>query len=209
MASATTELIPLGESGNSILTTPSILPSFVLLSDGCSQMKRITEGLQLFVNIIGGVCLGISNYLQQLCTSPTSEDIRSEMRQHGDIDFGANLPSALFRRIKKRKLIVALWLLLLFTSLPMHLFLNASIGLAPTSLSVSVAAIYPSMTSEYVIGEQSPQNLTADDCQSFVLAANSETFNLNVSSVTAVIDPVNVANCNAIAYNLTLPSVPT
>ena len=74
---------------------------------------------------------------------------------------------------------------------------------------MSVAAIYPSMTSEYVIGEQSPQNLTADECQSFVLAANSETFNLNVSSVTAVIDPVNVANCNATAYNLTLPSVPT
>ena len=82
--------------------SPTIVPSFVLTSGDCTPIQRLNEGLLFFLNVIGGVCLAISNYLQQLCTSPTHQDVTSEMRKRGDVNFGDNSPSSLFQRLRTR-----------------------------------------------------------------------------------------------------------
>lgn len=169
----------------------SIMPSFILASGECSYVGRLSGGLLLLVNIIGGICLGISSYLQQLCTSPTHEDISSEMKVHGDVNFGGNSPVSLFRRFRTRKLICVLWVFLLITSIPAHLLLNGSIGIAPTWLSLQVSAVYQNMTSQYVVGDQLTwTNVSSSQCNNLLLRMSQVGYsNYDVLKLTVVIDP--------------------
>ena len=48
------------------------------------------------------------------------------MKEYGDVPFGANSPTALFRR--GQWTITYVWMILVFTSLPIHLFLNGVTG---------------------------------------------------------------------------------
>jgi hypothetical protein len=64
--------------------------------------------------------------LMKVCTSPTFEDIKKEMKEYGDVPFGANSPTALFRRNQWK--ITFVWAILVLTSLPVHLFLNGITG---------------------------------------------------------------------------------
>jgi hypothetical protein len=147
----------------------TIMPSFVLSSGSCTQIELLSEGLLIFLNIIGGLCLGISNYLQQLCTSPNEDDIAYEMEKRGDVDFGANSLSSIFRRMFKRKLVYLLWVLFVLTSLPSHLLLNGTIGLAPTYIVPAIGAVGLNMSSEYMVGDQlSWMNITGRSCNSLM-----------------------------------------
>ena len=188
------------------------MPSFVLSSGSCTKIELLSGGLLIFLNIIGGLCLGISNYLQQLCTSPTEEDIAYEMEKRGDIDFGANSLSSIFRRMFKRKLVCLLWVLFLLTSLPAHLLLNGTIGLAPTYIVPAVGAVGLNMSSEYVVGDQLGwMNITGRSCNSLMynLQSPGNTGSLNVSNLTVVVDTTGPPIlCNLFltpAYNLSAP----
>lgn len=64
----------------------------------------------------------------QVCTSPTFENIRKEMREYGDVPFGCNSPSALLRRGQMS--VILMWSIFVITSLPIHLFLNGLTGYA-------------------------------------------------------------------------------
>ena len=99
----------------------NIMPSFVLISGQCDHIGLLSDVAHLLVNIIDGVRLGISNYLQQICTSPTDEDIFIEMRERGDVMFGGNSLSSLVGRMSRRKSVCIFWVLLLLTFLPTHL----------------------------------------------------------------------------------------
>ena len=120
----------------------NIMPSFVLISGQCDHIGLLSDVAHLLVNIIDGVRLGISNYLQQICISPTDENIFIEVRERGDVMFGDNSLSSLVRRMSRRKSVCIFWVLLLLTSLPAHLLLNGSVGIAPTWLSNRVAAVF-------------------------------------------------------------------
>ena len=186
----------------------TIMPSFALVSGSCRTMSRLSEGLLLVVNIIGGLVLGISSYLQQLCTSPTLKDILSEMGQRGDVNFGSNSPSALFRRFRSRKSVCLLWIILLITSLPAHLLLNGSIGLAPTFTYPSVAALDSNVTSQYVAGTKTTwTNVTSQNCRTFLWEIQYYA-SFNVSNLLVVVDTAELSNCSfllPVTYNLTSP----
>ena len=84
----------------------ALTPSVVLMSGSCDHIDLWRGGIGLLVNIIAGVCLSISTYMQQLCTSPTHEDIAREMKERGDVIFGANSPISLFIASKDENLFV-------------------------------------------------------------------------------------------------------
>jgi Family of unknown function (DUF6536) len=138
--------------GSSITSTHSnpfgisgIMPSTTLASGACDSLKYPNLILHLFVNCIGTVIIAASNYLQQssslkviliaVCTSPTFEDIKKEMKEYGDVPFGANSPTALFRR--RQWGIVGIWATFVLTSLPVHLFLNGVTGFSIQALPVN------------------------------------------------------------------------
>ena len=199
LVTAVLVLVACGYSVHRAMTFPdkeqygytTIMPSFVLASGECDYIGRLSDGLLLLVNIIGGVCLGISSYLQQLCTSPTREDFSTEMKVHGDVNFGGNSPSSLFRRMRKRKVICILWVFLLITSLPAHLLLNGSIGVAPTWLSLQVAAVYQNMTSQYIVGDQITwTNISNKECNDILFQMSQVGYgNYDILKLTVVIDP--------------------
>src|SRR5579859_6147012 len=112
----------------------AIMPSVVFMSGSCDQIEGLKIGLGLLLNVIAGVCLSISTYIQQLCTSPTHEDISREMKEKGDVIFGTNSPMSLFCRVKRRTSICLLWIFLFLSSIPIHLFANSSFGAAQTWL---------------------------------------------------------------------------
>jgi len=191
-----------------------IMPSFVLASGECSYVGRLSDGLLLVVNIVGGVCLGISSYLQQLCTSPTHEDISTEMKVKGDINFGGNSPWSLFRRWRKGTVICLLWVFLVVTSLPAHLLLNGSIGIAPTWLSLQVSSVYQNMTSQYIVGDQLTwTNVSSSQCKDVLyLMAQVGYANYDISKLTVVVNPSAGAESTfeLLGYNVTeLSSPPT
>lgn len=186
----------IADAPNSSAFDTSILPSFVLCSGSCGMMKHVDEGLLFVANIIGGLCLAISGYLQQLCTSPTHEDIFSEMQKYGDIDFGCNSLSSLFRRASKQKTITALWVALILTSIPGHLLLNGAIGLAPTLLNFSPTTIFPNMTTDVILeGQLNWTNVSSQECVDIISYVIGP-YNLNISSLTVVLQPESTSACN-------------
>jgi len=95
--------------------------NLVIAESPCSSLEKIKTTVHLLLNILGTLTLGTSNFLQQLCTSPTTSDVYEYLPKR-DIKFGANMPSELFsRRGWWRKCI---WVLLILTSVPIHLALN-------------------------------------------------------------------------------------
>jgi len=192
----------------------TIMPSFVLASGECSYIGRLSDGLVLVVNIIGGVCLGISSYMQQLCTSPTNEDISTEMKVKGDVNFGGNSVWSLFRRWRKGTVICLLWGFLVVTSLPAHLLLNGSIGIAPTWLSLQVSVVYQNMTSQYIVGDQLTwTNISTSQCKNTLFQmAEADYHNSDISKLTVVVNPSPgfESTLELLGYNITeLSSPPT
>jgi hypothetical protein len=98
-------------------------PSAPIFMASCGKAEIWNIAVTIIVNIFGTVVLAISNYLQQLCTSPSAEDIATEFEKKGDATFGANSPCRLFQR-KDRRWVMLIWIVLLVTSLPIHLLLN-------------------------------------------------------------------------------------
>lgn len=143
----------------------------------------------LLANCVGTIILGVSNYLQQLCTSPTENDIYLELAECGDINFGANSPWRLFRLTKHRSSLCSAWIVLMVTSVPIHLFLNGMFGYARTILPWKGATILSKMTSEFIVGDElSWANVTNEMCVQFL----SETYNTKVRNFTAVINTTSV-----------------
>src|SRR5437773_8368336 len=64
--------------------------------------------------------------LMIVCTSPTFDNIKKEMKEYNDVPFGCNSPTALLRRGQKS--VILIWTILVVTSLPVHLFLNGVTG---------------------------------------------------------------------------------
>ena len=77
----------------------------------------------LALNTIGTLVLGGSNYLQQICTSPTADEVHSSISTNESLHFRTNVSRQFFKRKGlPRKLI---WVLLVATSLPIHIILNS------------------------------------------------------------------------------------
>ena len=64
----------------------------------CSSFRIYNILGHLVLNCFRTLVLGGSAYLQQICTGPTMEDVRV----HGNLRFGSNLPGELFKRKRWR-----------------------------------------------------------------------------------------------------------
>lgn len=162
----------------------TVLPSFPLVSGKCEQLAWVSGGLHLIVNILGSIIFGISIYLQQLCTSPTLHDIQKEVRQEGgDIRFGSILPFGLVRRRKRGLLFV--WLLLLATSLPIHLAFNGALGYAYNAYQLTGRVIRDDDLDSLTEVEFSWPKATGGDCFRF---RSQYGLDIEVSNITLIVN---------------------
>jgi len=116
--------------------------SVALISARCNSrsLEYASVASQILHIIIGAFLTGTSNYLQQLCTSPTYPDIKHGISSGKDVQFGSNMPTALLRRRGKLSLLI-LWGTLALSAFPIHLALSATTGIAYFREAPSVAGV--------------------------------------------------------------------
>lgn len=90
----------------------------------CSKTKRLDLWLHLLINVLSTLLLGASNYTMQCLSAPTREELDNAHTQGRWLDIGVpsvrNLASvAPWRSV--------LWILLLLSSIPLHLLYNSVI----------------------------------------------------------------------------------
>jgi hypothetical protein len=168
-------------------TNASIYPqSFPVFKDTCDSKKLQFNNLfaHFFVNVIGTVILGLSNYIQQMCASPNIEDVSQGFQRRGDIQFGSNSPTAVFR-IGQRVLSIA-WVALILTSLPLHLTLNGITGFAAKSIPANRTALTTSQIAELTPTELSWDNVSSQACASLLIGSRAHV--VNFVNITIIIN---------------------
>jgi hypothetical protein len=84
----------------------------------CSRLSKASTGLQILVNVIATMLLGVGSYCMQCLTSPTREDISREHKAKRWLDIGIMS----FRNLRKMTLRrISLFSLLGLSVLPIHL----------------------------------------------------------------------------------------
>ncbi|GLB20877.1 hypothetical protein AtubIFM61612_010825 [Aspergillus tubingensis] len=103
------------------------MSSATIYKGSCDRTKAWTTGLHLLINVLSTIVLGASSYCMQCLTAPSRADVD---RAHGKrvwLDIGVasvrNLAWADWPRL-------TLWLVLLVTSLPIHLIYNSAVFFA-------------------------------------------------------------------------------
>jgi hypothetical protein len=84
----------------------------------CTTAARWTTGLHLLINLLGSVLLGASNYCMQRLVAPTRKELDAAHARKKWLDIGSPSVRNLFSIGRGR---AALWILLGFSSLPLHL----------------------------------------------------------------------------------------
>ena len=156
----------------------SIYPqSFPLFKDSCDSKKLQFNNLfgHFFVNVIGTAILGLSNYIQQMCASPNIEDVSKGFQRRGDIQFGSNSPSAVFRI--GHKVLTAAWVALILTSLPLHLTLNGITGFAAKSVQANRTALTGAEIGELTPTQLSWDNVSAQACSGLLISSRAHVVN--------------------------------
>ena len=125
----------------------------------------------LFVNCIGTIILGLSNYIQQLCACPTIQEVSEGFQKRGDVQFGSNSPSAVFR-LGQRSL-TGLWIALIITSLPLHLTLNGITGFAAKSVEATRIALFLNQTDLVTPEELSWSNVSSSACATLLISSRA------------------------------------
>lgn len=84
----------------------------------CSKVRQLNVGAHLLINILATILLGASNYCLQCASAPTRSEIDKAHKEKQWLDIGV-LSRRNLRLISKKKLV--LWILLVLSSLPLHL----------------------------------------------------------------------------------------
>ncbi|KAL5047058.1 hypothetical protein BDW71DRAFT_180947 [Aspergillus fruticulosus] len=96
----------------------------VLYAGGCDRTKRISTVVHLVINILGAGLLSASNYAMQCLSAPTRDDVNRAHAKGQWLDIG--VPSARnLARIPRSRMF--LWLCLVASSAPLHLFYNSTV----------------------------------------------------------------------------------
>lgn len=93
----------------------------------CETVEKYSDGLHLGINILSTLLLSASNYTQQRLVSPTRAEV-DRAHLHGK-SLNVGVPS-LRNLLHISRARVALWSVLLITSLPLHLFYNSVVSTA-------------------------------------------------------------------------------
>lgn len=90
----------------------------ILRQGSCSDMRYLNTGLHLLINTLSSVLLAASNYGMQCLSAPTRADVDKAHFEGKWVDIG--VPSVHnLRRLPATR--VVLWVLLMVSSLPLHL----------------------------------------------------------------------------------------
>lgn len=117
----------------------------------CSRIKSLDLWLHLFINVLGTLILGASNYTMQCLSSPTREEIDKAHLRKICLDIG--VPSlANLRRISRTRLL--LWWLLALSSLPLHFMYNSMVFYTISTYSYSVSIVSPEFLTGAPFGNQ-------------------------------------------------------
>lgn len=109
----------------SILQPGSSIGSANIFFEGdCSKSARINFLLHMFLNIVSSAVLASSNFFMQVLSSPSRQEIDQAHTWLRSLDIG--IPSVSnIRHVSWFKRIG--WVILFFSSIPLHLFFNSSI----------------------------------------------------------------------------------
>ncbi|KAK2760007.1 hypothetical protein FQN54_002743 [Arachnomyces sp. PD_36] len=98
----------------------------VMMDGECSSVKAASLWTHVVINILSTGLLSASNYCMQIVTSPTREEVDRAHREGKWLDIGVQSIRNLFKIKSKR---MWLWVVLVLSSLPLHLMYVASEGL--------------------------------------------------------------------------------
>ncbi|MCJ1267875.1 hypothetical protein MMC22_007761 [Lobaria immixta] len=97
-------------------------------NQSCKNVERTDAAIHLLINIAATMTLGMSNTYQQLITSLKVDEIRWMLSKHEDSQVGTNSPMTIKHKKNGKVGSSLAWLLLIATSLPLHLLANSIIG---------------------------------------------------------------------------------
>jgi len=105
----------------------------------CKEATRLSTLWHIAINVLSTLLLGASNFTMQTLVAPTREDIDYAHSQGKQLDIG--IPSIDNLRFipKLRK---ALFLLLCFSSLPLHLFYNSTVYTITSADTFDIVIVY-------------------------------------------------------------------
>jgi hypothetical protein len=96
----------------------------ILYTGDCEKVRQLNVGIHVLINILSTVLLSGSNYCMQCLSAPTRKEIDEAHAKGVWLDVG--IPSVRNLDMIKTQRFV-LWLLLGFSSLPLHLFYNSAV----------------------------------------------------------------------------------
>ncbi|KAH7391065.1 hypothetical protein DE146DRAFT_154956 [Phaeosphaeria sp. MPI-PUGE-AT-0046c] len=97
-------------------------------TQSCKRVSHINTALLLLINVCATMVLGMSNTYQQLVTSLKISDLKHALSTFGDARVGTNSPFSIKHKKEGKKIAWASWVLLIFTSMPVHFLANSLIG---------------------------------------------------------------------------------
>ena len=101
----------------------------ILQQGDCNKTKRLDLWLHFLINVLSTLLLGASNYTMQCLSAPTREELDNAHMQGRWLDIGVPSIRNLASIAPSRRV---LWILLLLSSIPLHLLYN-SVVFASTS----------------------------------------------------------------------------
>ena len=175
---ATMVFIKTRHKAGSLLSNQSIH----LFSDSCDSSLHLYNLLGHFIiNFLGTIVLASSNFLQQICSSPSITDIANRLQTGKDLKFGSNSPAAVFRQ---KTSLTIVWLSLVLTSLPLHVMINGIMGYAVSSIDAECHAFYGASNVTAPRGNWT--TLSSDQCTK--LLVQSVAYVTNFQNITIVVN---------------------
>ncbi|KAL4892713.1 hypothetical protein BDV59DRAFT_202460 [Aspergillus ambiguus] len=106
----------------------------VLMEGGCRKVKNVDSKTHYAINLVATILVCASNYNMQCLTAPTRREVSKAHREDGWMDVGVHSLRNLFHIGRTKTL---LWMLLLMSSLPLHLLWNSAVYMTTTFNSFS------------------------------------------------------------------------
>ncbi|KAH7120280.1 hypothetical protein B0J13DRAFT_457311 [Dactylonectria estremocensis] len=110
----------------------------------CKTAKRLSTWLHLAINILATMLLAAGNYTAQVLTAPTRHEIDLAHSQQQWLDVGVSSLHNL-RKISGKR--VTAWMILVLSSVPIHLLYNSVIYL---ETGVNYYSIYPALWNDLI-----------------------------------------------------------
>ena len=95
----------------------------VLYTGGCKNVERSATLLAIPINIISTILVATSNYVMQCLSAPTRKDIDRAHAAGSYLNIGISSVHNLVHNVSWKS---ALWLVLVITTIPIHLLLNSA-----------------------------------------------------------------------------------